>query len=221
MQSNYLPWRGYFDLISEVDEFVLYDVVQFTKNDWRNRNRIKTPQGPQWLSIPSGPNISRSINEVEIAIPWRQKHWKSLELSYRRSSYFNEVSSWLKPLYLGSSDTNLSKINTSFIQAINTYFSLNTRITKSEDYVLEGDRSRRLVNICLQADASVYVSAPAARTYLDESLFAREGISVEWFEYEKFAQYPQQWGAFIPNLSVIDFMFNCGEDFHRWSGRKG
>lgn len=213
VQSNYIPWKGYFDLMGSVDEFVLYDDAQFTKNDWRNRNVIKTPNGPLWLSIPVGPDINRRIRDVVVNDDrWRTQHWKSLRGSYARAAYFAPISAMLEPLYCESSERNLSAINQSFIEAIGTYLGIRTRIRRSWDYRLEGDRNERLVSLCKQAGASVYVSGPAARSYLDESLFEQAGIAVQWFDYVGYPEYPQLWGAFSHSVSIVDLLFNCGPD---------
>ena len=208
LQSNYVPWLGYFQLIDSVDEFILYDDVQFTKNDWRNRNRIKTPQGAQWLSIPVGKSIDRRIRDVEVSAPWRENHWKTLELNYRRAPAFNETAKWLQPLYLESPLKNLSDINRSFIEAICMELGITTRITSSSDYELIGDRNERLVHLCLQASATHYVSGPAAKAYLDPQKFSDHSISVEWFEYLEQKPYPQLWGEFVGGLSALDFLMN-------------
>ena len=208
LQSNYVPWLGYFQLIDSVDEFILYDDVQFTKNDWRNRNRVKTPQGVQWLSIPVGKSIDRRIRDVEVIAPWRENHWKTLELNYRRAPAFNETAEWLQPLYLESQLTNLSAINKSFIEAICAELGIRTHITSSSDYELIGDRNERLVNMCLQANATHYVSGPAAKAYLDSQKFSEHSISVEWFDYPEQRPYPQLWGGFVEGLSALDFLMN-------------
>ncbi|CAM5188627.1 putative protein [Castellaniella defragrans] len=127
LQSNYIPWKGYFDLIAHVDEFILYDDVQFTKNDWRNRNRIKTPQGVQWLSIPVGQNINRRIRDVAIDARWQPVHWKTLAQNYRRAPHFTEIAEILEPLYSESAYQSLSQVNRRFIEAICGYLSIGRR----------------------------------------------------------------------------------------------
>ncbi len=210
LQSNYVPWSGYFQLLDSVDQFILYDDVQFTKNDWRNRNRVKTCDGVKWLTIPTGQGINRTVREVEIVLPWRAKHWRTLQANYARAPYFDEVASWLKPLYLASNETNLSRINRAFIEGVCGFLGINTVLTGSDEYELVGDKNTRLVNICLQAGASVYVSGPSAKSYLDQGMFSSRGISVEWFSYPPGQEYPQLWGGFLGELSVVDFLFNCG-----------
>jgi hypothetical protein len=152
LQSNYIPWKGYFDLIASVDEFIFYDDMQYTKGDWRNRNKIKTPQGLKWLTIPVGQDINRRIREVHFAdAGWQLKHWKSLESNYRRASHFDEIAVWLEPLYLVELHTHLSRTNRLFIEAVCAYLGIRTVISNSWDYNLIGGKTERLVDLCVQA----------------------------------------------------------------------
>jgi WbqC-like protein family len=217
VQSNYIPWKGYFDLIAAVDEFVLYDDVQFTKNDWRNRNRIKTPQGVQWLSVPVGQRIDRRIRDVLLPDPrWQVQHWKSLESNYRRAPGFADTAGWLAPLYLDRRHETLSALNRCFIEAICTRLGIRTRITDSSSYQLTGDRSERVAGICAQAGANHYVSGPTAKSYLDEEVFAQHGLAVSWFDYSGYPTYPQPWGVFAHDVTVLDLLFSCGSDAARY-----
>lgn len=217
LQSNYVPWKGYFDLIAAVDEFVFYDEVQYTKNDWRNRNRIKTPQGPQWLTIPVGAHIHRPIDAVEIPVAGcGPAHWQRLAANYARSPHFREVATWLAPLYLERPWTHLSPLNRALITAICRYLDIATLLTDSRDYVGEGGRTERLVSICAAAGATTYLSGPAARAYLDTEPFAQAGIDVAWFDYAGYPAYPQAWGAFVHEVSILDLLFNCGRDARRF-----
>lgn len=213
VQSNYIPWKGYFDLIAAVDEFVLYDDVQFTKNDWRNRNKIKTPGGVQWLSVPVGTHLGRRVRDVQLRdARWQAKHWKSLEANYRRAPHFQEVAGLVGPLYVEHSHSTLSEMNRTFIEAICGYLGIGTRISNSWDYRLLAGKTARLVDLCRQAGADAYVSGPAARDYLDEGAFRQCGIGVEWFDYTGYPAYPQLWGGFTHELSILDLLFNCGRE---------
>lgn len=219
LQSNYIPWKGYFDLIAYVDTFVLYDEVQFTKRDWRNRNQIKTPQGPQWLTVPvlSKGKYDQKIKDTLLdGQEWRAAHWKSLELNYRRAKHFEEVASWVKPLYLTADETHLSELNLNFIRGINAYLGIPTHIANSSDYVLADDRNERLLSICTQVDGDEYVSGPSAKDYLDEAVFAAAGVKVTWFDYSGYSEYTQQWGEFTHYVSILDLLFNCGKDAPRY-----
>lgn len=213
VQSNYLPWRGYFDLMASVDEFVLYDDVQYTRRDWRNRNQIKTPQGLQWLTVPvrvKGKYL-QAIRDTEIegATDWAADHLKAMTLNYRKATHFDETMRWLKPLY-DEIPMFLSQLNRRLLEAVAQRLGISSSLTDSGMYRLEGDKSERLASIAEQAGANVYVSGPAARSYLDEAVFAGRGITVEWFDYTGYGPYPQLWGEFVPNVSVLDLLFNCG-----------
>jgi len=211
LQSNYIPWKGYFDLIASVDDFVFFDDVQYTKNDWRNRNRIKTPQGTQWLTIPVGQNIRRRICDVTFPSQrWRQDHWKTLEQNYRKAAAFSEIADWLRPLYLDTAETSLSRTNRAFIAAVCRYLGITTSLSSSTDHALLEGQNERLVAICRSLAAGQYISGPAAKAYLDVDLFSQAGISVVWFDYGVYPDYPQLWGAMDHHVSILDLLFNCG-----------
>ncbi|GAB4040272.1 MAG: WbqC family protein [Rubrivivax sp.] len=219
-QSNYIPWKGYFDLIASVDRFVVYDSVQFTKNDWRNRNLIKTQAGPQWLSIPVGSDIHRRICDVELpASPWRQKHWKSIAAAYARAPFFAEVSAWLAPIYAQAQDTRLSAFNVRLMRAVCAYLGIGTEIVVHDGVHREQDRVMKLVEICQRHGAGVYVSAPAGRQYIDPAVFARHGLALEWFDYAGYPSYPQLHGPFVHQVSVLDALFHCGPHRDRFLRR--
>jgi hypothetical protein len=213
LQSNYIPWRGYFDLIAYADEFILFDNVQYTRRDWRNRNQIKTPRGREWITIPVSSDRSMKICDVPtMSDEWRQKHWRTLEVNYSRAAYFREVSAFLEPLYLEQNAERLSEINEAFIRAICHYLGITTPITHSTDYELVDGKSERILGLCQQSGATTYVSGPAAKTYLDEPLFAANRMELEWFHYEGFSEYPQLWGPFDGQVSIVDLLMNCGTD---------
>lgn len=214
IQSNYIPWKGYFDIIKNVDEFVIFDAMQYTKRDWRNRNKIKTPQGSIWLTIPVKVKnkYNQSIFDTEVnGHEWQAKHWKSIEVNYKKANYFSEVSSFLKPLYLQTKYSHLSNINLIFIKNICNYLNIETKISSSKDYVLKDGKTNRLANLSKDIGASTYVSGMSARAYIDEDIFNEMGIKVEWFDYSNYPIYPQLWDGFINELSIIDLLFNCGK----------
>src|ERR1700754_475837 len=220
VQSNYIPWKGYFDLISSVDEFVLYDDMQYTRRDWRNRNQIKTPQGVQWLTVPVKVKgkYHQTIRETELdGTDWPASHWKSLSQNYARAPHFARYAPELEALYLGTPFTHLSALNLALVQWVNTQLDIRTRVSSSSDYRLEGDRSEKLLNVCLQAGAVEYVSGPSARDYLDENLFREAGGGVRWFEYPDYPAYPQLWGDFVHGVTVLDLLFNCGPEARRFA----
>jgi len=214
-QSNYIPWKGYFDLIAAVDEFILYDDMQYTRRDWRNRNKIKTPLGVQWLTVPvkvKGKYL-QTIRETEIeGSRWAGDHWKTLSQSYRRAPHFNEVATWLEPLYLSLSFSHLSELNRRFIESVCAFLGIKTVISNSWDYPLSEGKSIRLADLCISAGASEYISGPAARDYVEEPVFTERGVKLTWFDYAGYPEYPQLWGDFVHNVSILDLLFNCGSD---------
>jgi len=217
LQSNYIPWKGYFEIIAAVDEFILYDDMQFTKNDWRNRNRIKTPKGTSWLSIPVGSDIRRRIRDVQLPLTtWAEEHWKILTLNYRSATCFDEIAQWLAPIYLENRCPDLSSFNRKLIESVCQYLGIRTAIRNSWDYTLADGKTERLIDLCRQASGSIYVSGPAARGYLDESLFRHSGIEVEWVQYGPYLEYSQLWGPFVHEVSILDLLFNCGGESARY-----
>ena len=213
VQSNYVPWRGYFDLINSVDEFILYDDAQYTRRDWRNRNTIKSPGGQIWLTIPvrvKGRYLQNIKDTMVADDNWAREHWQSIVHNYSKAEYFGEYRERFQDLYLGSHDKFLSQINYRFIMAICRILGIDTTISWSMDYNLAGDRNERLVNLCKQAGATNYLSGPAAKSYLDEELFEQEGISVAYMDYSGYLDYGQLYPPFEPRVSVIDLVFNEG-----------
>lgn len=219
VQSNYIPWKGYFDMIAAVDEFILYDDMQYTRRDWRNRNKLKTPQGLAWLTVPvivKG-RYHQTIRETEIACTdWPEDHWKTLQQNYRRAPYFEEIADWLKPLYLSESYLHISDLNRRLIEQICSYLRIETTISNSWDYRLAEGKTERLAHLCQQAGAARYVSGPAAKGYLDEHVFEGLSIDVDWFDYDNYPEYPQLWGEFRHEVTILDLLFNCGTGAHRY-----
>lgn len=214
LQSSYVPWKGYFDIINSVDEFILYDEVQFTKNDWRNRNLVKTREGTAWLTIPvrGTGRFGQSIREVEIGDPrWPEKHRKTLQGCYARAACFAEVAPPLFSLYdRAAEETSLSRVNEVFLRGLCGLLEIRTAITRSSDYELRGDRNERLAGLCKQAGADEYLSGPSARTYLDEGLFRTRGIAVRWMSYDGYPEYRQLFPPFVHQVSILDLLFNEG-----------
>ena len=219
LQSNYIPWKGYFDMIAAVDEFILYDDMQYTRRDWRNRNQIKTPQGVQWLTVPvlvKG-KYHQKIRETEIdGTDCASAHWKSLYQHYKRAPHFPEIASWLEHLYLGETFTHISQLNRQLIEAICNYLCITTKISNSWDYHLIDGKTERLADLCGQAGGNEYISGPAAKDYVDENVFKELGIELAWFDYTGYPEYPQLWGEFTHGVTILDLLFNCGKDAPRY-----
>jgi WbqC-like protein family len=214
VQSNYVPWRGYFDLIASVDEFVLLDDVQYTRRDWRNRNRIKTATGTRWLTIPVQVRgrYTQTIAETQVADDgWSDQHWSLVGQSYRQAPAFEETAPFVEHLYATAPGPSLSDVNRHFLAAICKRLEIGTPLTRSQDYGPEGAKTARLLDICLKSGATTYVSGPSAKDYLEESRFAAEGIDVEWFEYGPYAEYDQVHPPFEPRVSILDTLLCTGE----------
>lgn len=220
VQSNYLPWRGYFDLLRSADELILFDSVQYTRRDWRNRNIIKTPQGPQWITIPVEVKgrYRQAIDETRIADPhWAESHIRTITANYRRAARFTDVASWLfEAIRAAANEPLLTHVNEHLLSAIAGHLDVRTRFRRCTDLLdraeMAGmDASSRLVALCRAAKAERYLSGPSARDYLDESLFAAAGIEVAWMDYNHYPDYSQLWGQFEPRVSVIDLLLNVGD----------
>jgi hypothetical protein len=213
LQSNYIPWKGYFDLIDSVDTFVIYDEVQYTKNDWRNRNMIKTRNGKQWMTIPiRQTNLSQRINESQVSSQnWNVKHWNTILTNYSKAPCFHEVKSFVQHLYLESPHSrNLSEINQKLITEICRFLSISTEIIVSDTLQLRGDKNEKLIEACTKLEGDVYLSGPSARAYLDVDLFKEHGITVEWMDYNGYPEYPQLFPPFDHQVTILDLIFNTG-----------
>lgn len=213
LQSNYIPWKGYFDIIRQCDEFVIFDEVQYTRRDWRNRNRIKTAHGLQWLTIPVSVKgkYDQSIAETQVVdTAWRAKHWKAIDLNYRNSPCYDQFADRIRSIYETCDSTYLSRINLHFIKEINALLDIKTRISSSFDYASAAGKNERLIAICKGAGADVYLSGPAGRCYIDEQQFADHGLSVRWADYSDYPQYRQLFEGFEHNVSIIDLILNTG-----------
>jgi len=215
-QSNYIPWKGYFDAMRVADEFVLYDDMQYTKRDWRNRNRIKTPQGSQWLTIPVEVKgkFNQKINETLVSDQnWNMDHWKSLSHNYKKASCYNEMKDFIEYLYMNVPSDNLSEINAWFLSEIGRWMGIKTKISFSGDYKLEEERTDRLVSICNQIGATDYYTGPAAKNYMEEGKFAKMNIGLHYFDYSGYPEYDQLYAPFDHAVSIIDLLFNSGKNF--------
>jgi hypothetical protein len=221
-QSNYIPWIGYFDAISQVDEFVIYDCVQFTRRDWRNRNKILTANGERWLSIPVQVKgkYFQSIEDTHVVEEdWASQHWKTIVQSYSKAPYFSETKKIFEELYMNPASKKLSDINYSFIKAICKYLDIKTDIRWHREFKLAEERNERLLGICKQAQADIYLSGPAAKSYMDLDLFEQNGVSVLFFQYDNFKFYPQLHDKDKIYLSIIDMIFNIGPETKSYLGK--
>jgi hypothetical protein len=219
IQSCYVPWRGFFDLIGRCDTYVIFDQVQYVKRHWHNRNRIKTAAGLEWLTIPviSKGRFEQPIDETEIEKPWAEKHWRALELAYRRAPFFEPLAATIRSWYeRADREKRLTEVNALFLREIASLLGLRTQIIRDTAYPAEGTKTERLLTIARAAGADHYLSGPSAKAYFDEAMFAAAGIEVEWMSYKGYPEYPQLHGIFEPGVSVLDLLFNVGLDAPRY-----
>jgi len=219
VQSNYIPWKGYFDLIASADEFILLDDVQYTKRDWRNRNKIKTAGGPRWLSIPVQVKgkFHQKIRETRVANQdWLREHWNSIAHHYAQAPHFADYRDRVEALYRDCEEEYLSLVNHRFLTGICAMLGIETRITWSSDYDLVDGPTERLASLCEQAGATLYLSGPAARDYMDEGVFAALGIRVAYMDYSGYPEYPQLHPPFEHAVTALDLVFNTGPDAPRF-----
>jgi hypothetical protein len=215
LQSNYLPWKGYFDIIRRVDVFVFYDDVQYTKNDWRNRNKIQTQQGPQWITIPCGQSESRLICEVELNNSrWQKKHWSSIKQNYQKAPFFERYRPFFEYVFCEVEWRNLSELNQFVIKKISRDFLDLTDVVfeDSRKYHLQTQKGDRVLELLQKVEATDYLSGPAAKSYLDERMLATANIELEWMDYAGYPEYPQLFQPFEHGVSVIDLLFNVGDE---------
>jgi hypothetical protein len=222
-QSNYIPWKGYFDLIHDVDIFLFYDDVQFTKNDWRNRNLVKTPAGRQWLTIPVGTDLNRLVCDVVMENPrWQAKHWQTLSQLYGKAPFFGRYRGFLEKVYLEDQWRNLSDLNQFLITAIaRDYLGITTAFHQAAEFASAGKREDRLLSLLRSVQADVYVSGPAGKAYIDPERFRREGIELVWKDYAGYPEYAQAHPPFEHAVTILDLLFHAGPEapFYIWGWR--
>lgn len=223
LQSSYIPWKGYFDIIHDVDLFILFDDVQFTPRDWRTRNKIKTDNGSQWLTIPAGADRERLIHEVALNDPiWQEKHWKTLCLFYSKAPFFKKYKYFFEEVYLGTRWTNLSALNQFLIRNIaSECLGITTEFKDSREYEAFGQKLERLIDLLKKAGAEEYISGPAARDYIDESRFQAEEILLVYKDYAGYPEYQQFFPPFDHYVTILDLLFHTGPDapYYIWGWR--
>lgn len=214
VQSSYIPWIGYFDMIGCVDEFVLFDDVQYTRRDWRNRNRIKTAQGVRWLTVPvtTRGRYHQSVEETEVASgDWAERHWRSIEGAYRSAPGFRIHAERVERLYhAAGGERLLSRVNHLALLELCRAVGIDTPLSWSRDYGGVGTKTERLLEICRAAGATEYLSGPSARAYIEAERFAEAGIALKYMDYSGYRPYPQQHGGFDLGVSILDLLFNLG-----------
>jgi hypothetical protein len=211
IQSNYLPWRGYFDFIDDVDVFVFHDDLQFTKGDWRNRNRIKTPRGVRWITVPVHHRCTAQLicdTTIDYSQNWRRDHRNLITTHLASAPHLRDVLDLVEPEFDAGHRT-ISELNIALITSICRYLQVRTPFRMSSEFRLTRTKTERLIDLLDAMGATTYVSGPTARGYLDEPRFREAGIELEYKQYD-YATYPQLWGPFDGAVSIIDTIANCG-----------
>jgi hypothetical protein len=212
-QLHYLPWLRYIEKIVHCDVFVVLDSIQYNKNGWQNRNKIKTTQGATLLTVPVVARGSQNLDEVLIAGngSWQRKHWRSIEQAYGKARYFEDYASGLERIYT-SDWTHLNAINRAMLEFYVDSLGITTRIEYSSVLDVPGDATERLVNLIKAVGGDTYYSgAFALEAYLDAAYLKEAGIGLELQEWSA-TVYPQLHGEFVPDLALLDLMMNCGPD---------
>ena len=212
LQSNYIPWKGYFDIINSVDEFIFYDDLQYTKNDWRNRNLIKTEKGLKWLTIPCGTNLNRMICEVRLRDDmWQRKHWEQICFYYCKTKYWGIYKDFFEEIYLNRKWPYLSELNQTLIKGISQeILGIKTLFRDSREFNLVNKKGDRVLELVKKDNATSYFSGPSAKNYLNEQIFKEAGISIVWMDYSYYPEYEQLYPPFNHRVSIIDLIFNEG-----------
>ncbi|MGQ0797107.1 MAG: WbqC family protein [Methanobacteriota archaeon] len=212
-QPNFAPYPGFFRKMARADVFVLYDTAQYSKNGYHNRCRIKTPRGPAWLTIPVRSPSRRPIGEVEIdpATPWAERLWMTVEANYARAPHFREYAPDLGRILRGRTWGRLVDLNVRFLEFLREALGVTTKVVHASRLPTPSstDPTGRILELVRAVGGTTYVSGAGGRDYLDVSRF--RDVSLEYSEFRP-RPYPQLWGAFVPNLSTMDALLNCGPD---------
>lgn len=210
-QPNYIPWSGYFYKILKSDVFIFLDDAQYTKNSFINRNRIKTPTGEAWLTVPVKASLTDKINEVVYAdAQWKKKHIKSLEQNYKKAPFFEHYASDLWEI-INQENDHLYILNIALISYIAEQLSASCRFMLASEFPSEEKSDLRLIELVQRNKGTHYLSGRGGANYQDENNFTAQGITLAYTDYVP-QPYPQLWPEYIPNLSMLDLLFNCGPD---------
>lgn len=223
IQSNYIPWKGYFDVINDVDLFIFHDDVQYTKDDWRNRNKIKTNQGLYWLTIPVGRNEHRLLCEVNISDhSWQKKHFNIIRQNYLKSPFFDKYEEFLYDFYCVKKWENLSRLNQYAIISISKLCGIKTEFMNSNDFHVNGVKHEKLLNLLNMVNADMYLSGFAANAYIVAEDYQKAGIELVWKDYTGYPEYLQMHKPFIHEISIIDLLMNTGPEapWYIWGWRE-
>ena len=213
-QPVYLPWLGLFHKIAIADAFVSFNQVQYQPKDWNNRNRIKAVTGPLWLSVPvlRKGYLTKNYSDIEINndVQWRRKHWETLRMTYAKAPHFSRYAGYFEDVYRRDWRT-LVELNESMLSWFLRTLGIVVSVTSAADHTFQGEKSDLVLDMCAQLGADHYVFGAQGRDYADVDAFNAAGVDVLFQDY-RHPSYAQLHGPFIPNLSIVDLLFNCGED---------
>jgi len=227
IQSSYIPWKGYFDIIHDVDVFIFFDDAQYTIRDWRNRNKIKTNSGTKWLSVPVEKQTSyRTLLICQMQIcaeqAWQRKHFRSFETNYSKAKYYADYKYLIEDFYLDKKWESLSEMNIYMTRKICDVFGITAEFYNSKDFDFDGIKTDKLVNMCKHFEADHYLSGPAAKDYIEPEKFEEADIALEYKDYSGYPEYNQLYPPFDHYVTVLDVIFNCGPEaaYHIWGWRE-
>ena len=211
-QPQFLPWLGYFDKMDQADVFCLLDTVQYKKNEWQNRNRVKVHTGWQWLTVPVKYRFPEKIYMVGVnnAVHWQRKHLETLRMAYTKAAFFHRYFPEIEELYAEPAET-LLELNVRFISYFREALGIGTRLVLASEIEAREDPTLRLIDICRHTGAQVYLAGADGANYMDLEAFSREGMDVR-FQHYLHPEYNQLHGPFVSHLSVVDLLLNNGED---------
>ncbi len=225
LQSNYIPWKGVFDIINQVDTFVFLEDVQYTEHDWRNRNKIITKDGVKWITAPVNHSKKRGQKicdaEINDKINWQRKHYNAFNLNYSKAPYFKEYSWIIDDLYNSQKWNKISDFNIYAIKLIGKELKIKTKFLNSLDLKVKGIKDDRIIEICKSLNATHYLSGPAAQNYIMPEKFEKANIQLEYMKYE-YPRYNQLYEPFNHYVTILDLIFNCGQDapYYIWGWRE-
>jgi hypothetical protein len=220
-QSNYIPWKGYFTTMKYATHIVLYDDAQYTKRDWRNRNKIITQKGPTWLTIPIDVKgkFNQKVNEAKVKNnQWPIDHWNKIRENYKKAPHFKQYSKHFEDIYLKELPKYeyLSDINRFMLVTCVDLLGIDIEILDSREFDIRGGKTGKLINICKDLEAGEYFTGPAAKGYMEENLFDENNIKLTYYDLENFPEYNQSWDGFSHYISVLDMFFNLGDETSKY-----
>ncbi|NQU59147.1 MAG: WbqC family protein [Rhodospirillales bacterium] len=212
-QPVYLPWLGLFHKIALADRFISFNQVQYQAKDWNNRNKIKTPQGPIWMTVPvlRKGRLEKSYQDIEInnSINWGRKHWQAMRLNYAKAPFFGKYADYFEDIYAREWRT-LMELNETMLQWFVDTLGIDIKIESAGDFDFQGTKGDLVADMCRKTGATTYIFGVQGRDYADIAAFESAGVKLYFQDYTH-PEYPQLSETFEPYMSIVDLLFNCGE----------